>query len=298
MISSGISKDKKNMSINPLDEQEIRYQISQIKELPPLPQSLLRLIEIVHNEVESASELESLILYDQALTAKVLRIANSTYYGCRGSIKTVSKAIVMVGLNQAKSICLCALFMNLFSNGGSIEPLLRERLWKHAFATSRIAVEISKRRTWLNQEEAAVLGIIHDIGHLVMATHFSEQFSNILETAANRKCPPWCVEMQVGFSHTQLGKYLASRWAFPESFQAVIEYHHTPGRSRSFQAEVKLIHLANVLSNSLEYPELLTDEATLSYCGELHISEDEWQEYQDGLELIWPQVDQLWNLLR
>lgn len=286
------------MSTIPLDEQEVRYQISQIRELPPLPQSLQRLIEIIHDEIESAEELESLILYDQALTAKILRMANSTYYGCRGKINNVSRAIVLIGLDQAKSICLCALFMNLFSNGLSIDPLLREHLWKHSFATSRIAVEMASKRPWLNREDAAVLGLIHDIGYLVMATCFREHFSSILETASNRKCPVWCVEMQVGLSHTQLGKYLAARWAFPEAFQAVIEYHHAPDRSRSYQAEVKLIYLANVLSNSPQYPELLDDAATLSYCGELHISEEEWQEYQDGLELIWPQVDQLWNLLK
>jgi putative nucleotidyltransferase with HDIG domain len=295
---SGVAKDEENMSTIPLDDQEIRYQISQIRELPPLPQSLLRLIEIIHNEVESADELESLILYDQALTAKMLRMANSTYYGCRGKVKNVSRAIVLIGINQAKSICLCALFMNLFSNGHSIDPFFREYLWKHAFATSKIAVEMTKKRPWLNREDAAVLGLTHDIGYLVMATYFREHFNSIMEIASSRKCPAWCVEMQIGLSHTQLGKYLASRWAFPEQFQAVIEYHHSPDRSRSYQAEVKLIHLANVLSNSLHYPELLTDAATLSCCGELHISEEEWQEYQDGLELIWPQVDQLWNLLK
>ena len=235
------------MSTSPLDEQEIRYQISQIRELPPLPQSLQKLIEIVHDEVESAEELESLILYDQALTAKVLRIANSTYYGCRGKVKNVSRAIVLVGLDQAKAICLCALFLNLFSNMLSIDPLLREQLWKHAFATSRIAVEISKKRRWLDREDAAVLGLIHDVGYLAMATYFPEHLNSILELASSRKCPAWCVEMQVGLAHTQLGKYLAARWAFPETFQAVIEYHHAPDRSRSNQAEVKLIYLANVL---------------------------------------------------
>jgi HD-like signal output (HDOD) protein len=104
--------------------------------------------------------------------------------------------------------------------------------------------------------------------------------------------------MQFGLSHTKIGKYLASRWALPESFQTVIEYHHSPDRSRYHQAEVKLIYLADVLSNSRKFPELLADEATLSYCGELHISEEEWKKYQDGLEFIWLQVDQFWNVLK
>ncbi len=280
------------------NEQEIRYQISLIKELPPLPQSLGRLLEIIQDEIESSVELESIICYDQAIAAKVLRIANSTYYGFRRRVKTISRAIVIIGFNQVRSICLCNLLMNALSNGRAIDPLMRETLWKHAFATARIAAEIAKKRPWVKSDEALLLGLVHDIGHVVMATYFSEQFENIMKTASRRKSPPWCIEMQVGLSHTEIGKCLASRWALPESMQAVIEFHHCPDRSETFKTEVKLIYLADVLSNSRHYPLLLTDEATLSCCRELYISEDEWEDYQNGLDNIWSEVDQLWDLLK
>ncbi|MCE5333706.1 MAG: HDOD domain-containing protein [Desulfobacteraceae bacterium] len=285
------------MSLNSLDEQEIRYQVSQIRELPPLPQSVQRLIEIIHDEIDSTDELVSIIRYDQGLTAKVLRIANSAYYGMRGEVKTVSGAVVLIGLNQAKSICLCTLLMNMLSGGVSIRPIHREQLWKHAFATSRIAAQMARKRPWLNPEEAAILGLLHDVGKLVMAMYFSKQFNSIMEIASQRRNPSWCVELQFGLTHTHIGKYLASRWGFPELFQAVIEFHHTPDMCSSYKTEVRLIHLANILSNSRTYPELLTDKATLSYCRDLYISEEEWQEHQDSLGHIWPEVDQLWTLL-
>ncbi len=286
------------MSICPLEEQEVRYQISQIKELPPLPQSVQRLIEIIQDEIESSEELESIIGYDQAVAAKVLQIANSTYYGFRKSVTSIARAIVVVGFNQVKSICLCTLLMNLLSDARRIDPVVREQLWKHAFATSKIAAEISKKRPWVKREEAALLGLIHDIGYVAMAAYFGEYFKFIMDTASRRNSPPWCVEMQTGLSHTEVGKYLASRWALPESFQAVIEFHHSPERCDSHRSEIRLIHLADVLSNSRSYPHLLTDEATLSYCRDLCISEDEWQEYQNSLEFIRPEVDQLWDLLK
>ncbi len=285
------------MPINPLDEKEIRYQVSQIRELPPLPQSAQKLIEIIHGEIESTEELVSIIRYDQALAAKVLRIANSTYYGFRAEIKTISNAAVLIGLNQLKSICLCSLLVNMLSCAPSISPSLRERMWKHAYATSRIASEIAKKRPWLSPEEAAVLGLLHDVGRLAMAMYFTQQFNAIMEIASERKSPPWCVEMEFGLAHSQIGKYLASRWAFPELFQIVIEFHHTPDRCTSYKTEVRLIHLANVLSNSRTYPELLTDKATIAYCRDLYISEEEWQEYQESMGVIWPEVDQLWTLL-
>jgi len=285
------------MSIKPLDEKEIRYQVSQIKELPSLPQSLKRLIEIIHSEIDTPGELESIISYDPSLAVKVITIANSTYYGYRKKVKTLKKAITVIGADQVKSICICTLLMALLSSHRAISLEHREILWKHAFACSRIAAEMTKKRPWMNRDEAAVLGLVHDLGWIVMAAHFSEQFKAIFETAARKHVPPWYVEVQYGLEHTQLGKYIASRWALPEEFKAVIEFHHCPERSRSFKTEVKLIHLVNVLGHLREYPELATDDSTLFQCRDLYISEEEWQEYQESVEKIWPDVDQLWCLL-
>jgi HD-like signal output (HDOD) protein len=230
--------------------------------------------------------------------AKVVMVGNSSYYGYRGKVNTLSKAITLIGADQVKSICVCMLLMNLLSNGRVISPAHREMLWKHSFACSRIAAGIIKKRPWMNGDEAAVLGLMHDLGWIVMASQFNEQFVAIVETAARRNVPAWCIEMQYGLVHTQLGKYLASRWGLPESFKAVVEFHHCPEMSKSFKTEVRLIHLVNVLSHSREHPELVNEELTLSHCRDLYISEDEWQEIQEGVQGIWPEVDQLWNLLK
>jgi HD-like signal output (HDOD) protein len=286
------------MSIILLDEKEIRYQVSQIKELPPLPLSLRRLIEIIHTEIYTPGELESIISYDPSLVAKVLMIGNSTYYGLRRQVDSISKAISVIGADQVKSICICTLLMSLLSGQSSISPAHREMLWKHAFASSRIAMEMTRKRPWMGREDAALLGLIHDLGWIVMAAYFNEQFVAIFNSAEKKKIPPWCAETQFGIEHTRLGKYLASRWALPDVFQAVIEFHHYPEKSGSFSTEVRFIHLVNVLSHSREYPELVDDETTLARCRELYIPEEEWQEYQESVTAVWPEVDQLWNLWR
>ena len=286
------------MSIIPPNEQEIRYQISKINDLPSLPQSFERLIEIIRSEIDSPGELESIISYDPSLVAKLVMVGNSAYYGYRGRVDTLARAINVIGLYQAKAICICALLMNLLANGHSISSVYREMLWKHSYITSRVLIEMTKKRPWLHREEASTLGLLHDLGWIVMAAHFKDQFMAIFESAAKRNIPPWCVDLQYGLMHTQLGKYLASRWAFPEVLKAAIEFHHFPEKSKSFKTEVRLVYLANVLSHSHDFPELVDDEATLCYCRELYICEDEWQEYQEKVELIWCDVDELWNLLK
>ncbi len=284
------------MSTILLDDREIRYQVSQIKELPPLPLALRRLIEIIHTEIYTPGELESIISYDPSLVAKILMIGNSTYYGLRGKVDSISKTIAVIGAEQVKSICICTLLMSLLSSGHSISPAHREMLWKHAFSCSRIAMEMTRTRPWMDGDDAALLGLLHDLGWIVMAAYFNQQFVAIFESAERRKVPPWYVEAQYGIEHGKLGRYLACRWALPEVFQAVIEFHHYPQKSRSFSTEVRFIYLVNVLSHLREYPELAYDETTLSQCRDLYISEEEWQEYQESMTDVWPEVDQLWNL--
>src|SRR5208337_2739217 len=131
------------MDSNPLDEKEIRYQIAQIEELPALPQALKRLIEIIHSEIDTPGELESIIGYDPSLAAKVVMVGNTSYYGYRKRVNTLSKAISIIGADQIKSICICTLLMNLLSNRRVVSPAHREMLWKHAFASSKYGLSSS-----------------------------------------------------------------------------------------------------------------------------------------------------------
>lgn len=280
-----------------LNEQEIGHQISCIEGLPPSSQSLYRLITLVSDEIQATRELESIICYDQALTAKILRVANSTFYGCRGKVNSIPKALIILGIKQAKSICLCTLLLNMLSGGARIDPLQRERFWKHSFATSKIAERISQKRPWISCDDAAVMGLIHDIGYLIMTVHLQEQFTYIMDLASKTRSSPWSIELQLGLTHTQIGRYAAVRWGFPERLQAVIEFHHLPEMSLSYQAETRIIHLADILSNSRDNSELLENETIIDHCIHLRISDEEWQEHQDSLESVWSEVDQLWDLL-
>ena len=285
------------MSVEALDHQEIRYRLSKIKEFPPLPTALKRLIEIIHSEVEAPGELESIISYDPSLTVKILSAANSAYYGYREQIKTLPKAMVVMGTAQVKSICIYTLLMGLFSSGRTISAVQREMLWKHAFACSRIAIEVNRKRPWMNVDQAGVMALLHDLGWMVMAAYFSEQFTDIFETSKKKKIPPWYVEAQYGLDHGKLGRYAACRWALPEEFKAVMEFHHAPERDTHFGVDVGVIYLINVLSHSREYPDLVNEKETLVQCRKLYISELEWEECQEVTEGVWPEVEQLWNLL-
>jgi HD-like signal output (HDOD) protein len=280
------------------NEREVRHAISQVKDLPLLPGSLPRMLEIIQEEIFSAKELESLVRYDQSLSARILRVANSAYRGYRGTVRTLSEAMWILGFDQARSMCLCALLVGLFTGKVTIDLEERERLWKHGFATARMARELARKRPWISEEEAYILGLFHDLGWVVMAAHLSEYYDYIQNLARSWKVIPWHLERQCGVTHTRIGKWVAIKWSFPEVFQKVIEFHHNPENSPSFKPEVTMISLADLLVNSKEHPDLPIDEAALTYRRELCITDEEWKDCWKRSHEIWLEVDQFWDLLR
>jgi HD-like signal output (HDOD) protein len=286
------------MDISPLDEQEIRYRISLVTDIPPMPLALQRLADLIRSGIVSLKELESVIRYDQGLCARILRTANSAFYGCRGQTRTLEQALVLIGFEQAKRLCLCALLLELFSSGMALDPSEKERLWKHALATARIASEIIKNRPWTNPEEAYLLGLLHDIGQLVMAVYLPTHYWAIRNLAAHRNMFAWYVEREYGVSHNMIGKWVAVKWSLPEAYQRVAEYHHDPDKSPSCKSEVKVIHLANVLALSQESPALLTDVHALNCCRDLCIAEEGWSSCQERMDAIRSEVDHFWSLLK
>lgn len=286
------------MAISPLEEEAVRSKVAQIREFPMLTGAVQRLLEIIQTEVESEREIESLILYDQVLSARVLRIANSVYYGARGTVETISRAMLQIGLQEVRSICLCYLLMQLCSENDRLEESERERLWKHAFTTAKVASEISRKRPWISGEKAYVYGLMHDFGRVAMAYSFGEHHQAIANLADLRGVPAWYIELQYGITHTTIGRWIATRWSLPEVFQRVMEFHHQPDRSPSCGPEVRLIALADILANSDRFPKLLDDPQTHVIRRELYVTEEEWEGYQEALTEIRQQVDQFWNLLR
>lgn len=269
--------------------------------LPPLPFSLLKLLEIIRDENASEADIEEVLRHDEALSAKILQMSNSAYYGMRGSVCTLGRAIMTMGIREVKSLCLCFLILNQLPSGSPAFSRERMTLWKHSLAVALLANRICARRPWVNTEKAFALGLLHDLGLLVLMSHLPDTFEDIRQIAEANKVGFLQAELLHGLTHSRVGGWLAVKWGLPEDYRLVMKHHHAPEESPALGPIVKLIHLADALSrapadtggsNRTDVQRMVA-----GVCADLVISNEELEQLLSGLDTIRKDVDRLWSLL-
>ncbi len=223
-----------------LIEREVKQVIHQI---PPLPGVVMRLIELVDSENATAEQVESLIVTDPVLTAKVLHLANSAYYGLSRSISTIKQALLVLGFHAVKNLALGIASITVLKNGRAPTPQELE-LWEHSFLCAGIARELMLRlkRGTRKAEEAFMGGLLHEIGIIVLMTRFPKEYQQVLEYAHKPQSEGLSLmdaERQLlGTDHAQVGGLLAERWELPDELVEVIASHHAPVLPASDHAQV------------------------------------------------------------
>jgi len=197
--------------------------------LPTLPSSIERLLEMVGRPDTSAKSLASVISMDQVLTARLLRLANSSYYGFSQKVSTVSLALVMLGFDAAKDIALTTTVMRSFKAHGNDPRFDLSRFWSHAVSVASASRYLSRVLRIGSPGEAFTAGILHDIGQVVLHAYHPEAFGKVLQRVLEEGAPLLETELEVlGATHPQVGGWLCRRWNLPEAICTSVEFHHAP----------------------------------------------------------------------
>lgn len=192
-------------------------------EIPSVPVVALKILNLVNDPGADVKTVQDAILMDQALAARVLRIANSSYYGLRRNIDTVSEAIIMMGFGTIKNLVLAVSTRQVYKKFG----LLEKMLWEHSIGASVAASLIAGEIRFPNVEEASVAGLLHDVGKVAMDNSQPEKFSALMEMVYNEGVTFSMREKAIfGFSHAEAGRFFAQKWGFPEDLCNVIRRHH------------------------------------------------------------------------
>jgi len=219
-------------------------------DLPTMPHVASMVLQKLGNPNTSPKELHQTISADQALAARVLKVANSPLYGCSRSINRLTDAVVIMGFDSLRSLVMSSVMQDLFKSFGLTEKLL----WEHSFGCAAISKHIAKVIKYPKVEEAFLAGLLHDIGKVVLNLKIPDKTREIVQEVYNN---PGVSFMQAeqemfGFNHAQVGKLIAKKWNFAETIEETIGCHHDPRQARILPVLTVIVNFGNLVCHKLE----------------------------------------------
>jgi putative nucleotidyltransferase with HDIG domain len=231
-----------------MENQELQKRLSSIRNLPTLPTVAANVIELTQNPESTAFDIATAISHDQALASKVLRLANSAYYGFPRKISTINYAIVVLGLNNIKNIVLSTSVMERFSKTSDNRLLDRREFWKHSLLCGIIAKKIAEHMGIKTAEELFLSGLFHDFGKLILDQHFNAEFVKSLLLSKTQKISLMEAENRTfGFNHAGVGALVLKKWRLPISLVKAVERHHMPDDTQEGFRVAAIVHVADYL---------------------------------------------------
>lgn len=268
--------------------------IARIEDLPPMPAIVMEVLESIENEAVDFSQLTRKIVTDQALTAKILRCANSSYYSNQSNVTTIQQAITLIGASGVRNLVVAAVLKGSFPEC-RCQGFDYDVFWKHSIATA-VCAKVLARHMQLNQDQAYTAGLLHDVGRLALVTHFTPQYEQVIAWRAEHDCHILQAEREVlGIDHAATGEALAKHWHFSRGIQNAIAKHHEPDVAGG-DTTAAIVHIADAISHALDFsgdPYDLVPPVSLSVWNALCLDEDAWHRIFREAELRF-ESSQIW----
>lgn len=202
--------------------------IESIDELPPLPAVAARVMAMVEDETTSANDLARVLATDHALTAKLIRISNSAYYGFARQVSTVREAVTLLGFRQVREVAIATSLMNAFTRPATpTDAFDLDLFWGHSVAVAVAAEAVAKKTRAARPQDAFTAGILHDIGRLVLRMVRPREFAEAVDLACSGAVSLREAEIHtIGYSHEEIGRALGAKWKFPGHLLNAVSAHH------------------------------------------------------------------------
>lgn len=223
--------------------EDIEQIIMKTCDLPTMPAVADKVMRLVADPNTTTEQLQKVISADQALAARILKIANSVFYASVRKINTISEAIVMIGFNTLRSIVLTASSRDIYKKFGLTEKML----WEHSMGAAISAGIIAKELRIVNQEEAYLGGLLHDVGKVVLNNSDPQKYSKVMERVYNDHISFRMAEQEVyGFSHADVGAMVIRKWKLSENLEMAIRNQYNPTWLSSDPNLMKLTAVVNL----------------------------------------------------
>ncbi|MDH5231939.1 MAG: HDOD domain-containing protein [Gammaproteobacteria bacterium] len=224
--------------------------IAKLDKLATLPEICLEINRLVDDPDSTTKDIEDVINKDPTLSARILSIANSPFYGSSAKIDTISRAITVVGTNGIRDLVWATSAIDSFQQFESKRFEL-DNFWRHSLYCATVARVLASKIKVLHKERFFVASLLHDVGRLVLFTVLPNEMDRVFEHAESHHESLTDAEQSLfGFTHAQVGAALLKSWGLPKSIQDVARYHHRPAHKGDFALEISIAHIADQISRT------------------------------------------------
>ncbi len=223
-----------------------------IRDLPTLPIVAINILQHTNNPKASALQIGGMIRQDPALASRVLKMANSAFYGFPGKISTISRAVTMLGFDDVRNIVLASSVFEMFPARKTDADFDPEGFWMHSIGCAVTSRVIGKKMGMENLEEVFICGLLHDIGKLVLHKYYKKDFSGVLHLIKEQEILMRDGEQELlGLDHAEVGGKLAWKWNLPKIIRVAIRFHHNPPLAHESKTIAAIVHSSDILCRAI-----------------------------------------------
>ncbi|HXE97468.1 MAG TPA: HDOD domain-containing protein [Dongiaceae bacterium] len=231
--------DKKQM----MERAEIL--VGAVDDLPTIPIVATKVLQLLDDPDVSAEEIADLMLTDQVMTARVMKLINSPVFKPAQEITSLKRALVYLGLRHVRELALTTSVINAFD--GTSGALELNSFWEHSFGVGMVSKIIAQKVGYQDLEKAYISGIIHDLGEVFLSNFLRDPFLEVLAYATSHPVKFVDAEAELlGTTHCEIGLCMARKWNFPDAYCDVIAYHHSPGEATVDPVLCAIVNLSDL----------------------------------------------------
>ena len=238
-------------------EQRLTRIRNYIDRMPSLSTTVTKVLAVCNRPDTSPKDLNHVISLDPVLTGQVLKLVNSAFYSLPNKITTLTRAIIMLGLNTVKNLALSTAILGTVKEEGPPQGLAMDLFWTHSICVGVIAKALAAAKgvPVMVREESFIGGLLHDLGKVVLTNCFPAQYEQALESTRSQFDVLHAAETVIlGLDHGLAGKMVAQKWQLSNAITDTLGYHHDPGKADQENRElVAIVALANVYANIFDF---------------------------------------------
>lgn len=275
-----------------LGNESLRRLVAGMQRIPSQPTLFAEIKKEAESETSSLKSIGAIIAKDMGMTAKVIQLVNSAYFGLNGTVSTAQQAVNLLGLDTIQALVLTVHVFSQFPRvmGGPLFQI--DRLWAESLETGALARALAKAENASAREieQAYTAGLLHDVGVLVLAANVRDQYDAVLRTASEERVPVWEVERrEFGATHAEVGAYLLGLWGLEAPIVEAVAFHHCPAEypGEAF-SPLTAVHVANALQQEGTVPATGDQPSPIDpvYLEKLHLADrlPQWRDLAGRLQ--------------